>query len=66
MQHAKGNVKKWCARLVVHTELAKFKNCSLTMMLYINRFENYARKFCSSFQISDKVLKRSNKQKIRF
>ena len=66
MEHAKGNVKKWGARLVAYTELAKSKNCSFTMMLYINRFENYARTFCSSFQISGKVLKRSNNQKIRY
>ena len=66
MEHAMGNVKKWGARLVAYTELAKSKNCSVTMMLYINRFENYARTFCSSFQISGKVLKRSNNQKTRY
>ena len=39
MEHAKGNVKKWGARLVAYTELAKSKNCSFTMMLCFNRYE---------------------------
>ena len=42
------------------------KNCSFTEMLYINRYVNYTRTFCSSFQISSKVLKRVSNQKIRY
>ena len=32
MEHAKGYVEKWSARLVALAELAKCKNCSFTMM----------------------------------
>ena len=36
-----------------------------TMMLCINRYENYTRTSCNSFQTSAKVLKRCNNQMIR-
>ena len=44
----------------------KSKNYSFTMMLCINRYENYTRASCNSFQTSCKVLKRYNYQMIRY
>ena len=44
----------------------KYKNYSFTMMLCINRHENYTRASCNSFQTSCKVLKRCNYQTIRY
>ena len=45
---------------------AKSKNYSFTMMLCINRYENYTRASYNSSQTSAKVLKRCNNQMIRY
>ena len=49
-----------------HSTRAKSKNYSFTMMLCINRYENYTRASSNSFQTSYKVLKRYNYQMIRY
>ena len=47
-------------------KVLNFFNCSFTMMLYINRYENYTAASNSSFQTSGKFLKRCNNQMIRY
>ena len=53
-------------RIQPRTVRAKFKNWSFTMMLCINRYENYTRACCKSFQTSGKVLKGCNNQIARY
>ena len=50
MEHGIGYAKSLCAGSAAHSTRAKFKNYSFTMMLCINRYENYTRAFCNSFQ----------------
>ena len=66
MEHGIGYVKSLCAGSAAHSTRAKSKNYSFTMMLSINRYENYTRASCNSFQTSCEVLKRCNYQMIRY
>ena len=54
------------ARVQPRTARAQSLKYSFTMMLCINRYENYTRASCNSFQTSAKVLKCCNNQMIRY
>ena len=66
MEHGIGYVKSECTGSSAHSTRAKFKNCSFTMMLCINLYENNTRASCNSFQTACKVIKRCNYQMIRY
>ena len=50
MEHGIGYVKSWYAGSAAHSTRAKPKNYSFAMILRINRYENYTRASCNSFQ----------------
>ena len=54
------NARQVSARVLLRAARTKSWNCSFTMMLCINRYDNYTRAYSSSFQISGEVLKRYN------